>query len=77
MATDAIPPVDLRLLTAPELAAALRITVRGLTKSVGEGRVPRPLKLGRLSRWRADEMAAWLRAGAPPATEWTWPSAAG
>lgn len=31
---------------------------------------PRPVKLGRLVRWRRDEIEAWIKAGLPWRTQW-------
>jgi predicted DNA-binding transcriptional regulator AlpA len=32
--------------------------------------VPRPLKIGRASRWRLSELAAWVKAGCPDRETW-------
>lgn len=37
-------------------------TVRRLSRS---GRMPAPVKIGRLARWRRDELADWLAEGCP------------
>jgi predicted DNA-binding transcriptional regulator AlpA len=34
---------------------------------------PQAIRLGKLVRWRAAEMAAWCDAGCPPRHEWNWP----
>ncbi len=43
-----------RMVTAAELAAALNCSTRSITRACNDGRLPRPLKIGRLVRWPAD-----------------------
>jgi len=40
-------------------------SVRHVFRLADAGRMPKPIKLGALVRWRRDELAAWLRAGCP------------
>ncbi len=58
------------LLSAAEAAEALRISVRHFYKLHSSGRVPRPVRLGRATRWRAQELIDWLEAGAPARARW-------
>ena len=59
------------VLTAPELAKLLDISVRHLWACHASGSLgPRPIALGRSKRWRISELRAWLEAGAPPRDEW-------
>jgi predicted DNA-binding transcriptional regulator AlpA len=60
------------LMTASEVAAALRLSVRAVWRDLASGRIPSPLKIGRATRWRAAEIADWITAGCPPAARWTW-----
>lgn len=39
------------------------------------GKLPAPVRLGRCLRWRADEITAWLAAGCPARSVWTWEAA--
>lgn len=55
---DQIP----QLLTIDQLAERLGITVRHVRRLVAERRVPY-LKVGKLVRFRPDEIAAWLESG--------------
>ncbi len=45
-----------------EMTNVSRRTVARLAKS---GRMPAPLKLGALTRWRRSDLAAWIAAGCP------------
>ncbi len=39
-------------------------------KLVSAGKFPRPVKLGRSTRWLRDELAAWFAAKCPPLSKW-------
>ena len=58
------------LLAAAEAAKLLSISERHFYKLHSSGRVPRPIRLGRAVRWRADELREWLAAGAPSRSQW-------
>jgi predicted DNA-binding transcriptional regulator AlpA len=34
------------------------------------GRIPRPIRIGRSTLWRAEELRAWVAAGCPCRREW-------
>jgi predicted DNA-binding transcriptional regulator AlpA len=34
------------------------------------GRIPRPVRIGRSTLWRVDELRAWIAAGCPRRSEW-------
>lgn len=34
------------------------------------GRIPRPVRIGRATLWRVDELRAWVEAGCPSRKEW-------
>jgi predicted DNA-binding transcriptional regulator AlpA len=60
-----------RVLSAEQVADILQISLRHLWNCHASGRLgPRPISLGRSKRWRADEIDAWLAAGAPERDEW-------
>ena len=52
-----------RLLDVRGVAERLGVGVRMVWKLVSQGRMPAPLKLGRLSRWRAAAIDAWIAGG--------------
>ena len=60
------------LLTANDLAAALRLSPRAIWRDLASGRIPSPLKIGRATRWRGAEITDWINAGCPPTVRWTW-----
>lgn len=71
MSTSTNPPATERLaLAAPALAKLLDISERHLWASHAAGRIPRPLRLGRSTRWNRAEIQAWLDAGAPARDRW-------
>ena len=73
-----IEPAEVRpqtpaLMTASELAAALRLSVRAVWRDLASGRIPTPLKIGCATRWRAQKIEVWISAGCPPRVKWEWP----
>jgi predicted DNA-binding transcriptional regulator AlpA len=56
MGTTELPNVDVHYLTAPEVAALLRISVRTLHTYVLNKRVPAPLRLGGKRLWTAQAL---------------------
>ena len=56
--------------TADDLAFLLNCSKRHIAALHSSGRLPRPIRLGRSVRWRADELRAWLDAGAPSRERW-------
>lgn len=53
------------LLDVGEVARMLRCSTRHVYRMADAGRMPHPLKLGTLVRWRRAELVAWLDAGCP------------
>ncbi len=53
------------LLSVDELAKLLNCSARHCYRMADAGRLPRPVKLGSLVRWRAEEIAEWIAAGCP------------
>ena len=66
------PSVDVRLLSAVDLARELGLTVRTIRRMDLDGRLPRAVRISRAVRWRRAEIAAWIRAGCPKREEWLW-----
>ena len=68
----ATPPADPNqlppglVLTADELARALKCSRTSIDAMAREGSLPPAAKVGRLLRWPRSVIAAWLAAGMPP-----------
>ena len=58
------------LLDDKATAAALGIGKSLLWSLHSAGRVPLPVKLGRRTLWRREELEAWCRAGCPTREKW-------
>jgi len=54
------------LLFADDVAALLRCSPRTVRRLVQFGRMPGPLKVGRLARWRRSDVERWVADGCPP-----------
>ncbi len=57
------------LLSADEVARLLTCSVRTVRRLADAGRMPRPVRLGRLVRWRREGIEQWVRAGCPAGSE--------
>jgi predicted DNA-binding transcriptional regulator AlpA len=58
------------LLTAEQAAAFCGMSRSVWYKYLAAGKIPRPVKIGSLARWRKDELAAWIAAGCPSRDKW-------
>lgn len=58
------------LISARELSELLNCSLRHVLNMDSTGRIPRPIRLGKLVRWRIDDINAWLESGAPSREEW-------
>jgi predicted DNA-binding transcriptional regulator AlpA len=56
---DALPADA--LIDADAVAAVLACCVRHVHRMAAAGRLPAPLRIGQLVRWRAGTLRAWLR----------------
>jgi excisionase family DNA binding protein len=56
-----------RLLSKKELARLLGVSFRSIDRHVAAGQLPRPIKVGALSRWRREDIDAWLTSQAAKA----------
>ena len=63
---DARPAVAAELLDVGAVAALLGCSKRTVYRLSDGGRMPRPLKLGQLVRWRRAEVLAWIVGGCEP-----------
>jgi predicted DNA-binding transcriptional regulator AlpA len=70
------PPPDVSwpgassLLTAAEAAAIFRKSARSWRNWDATGQIPRPIRIGRSTFWRAEEIDAWIAAGCPDREVW-------
>ena len=53
------------LLSAPQLAKGLGISVRGVWRLRRIGSLPAPVRVGRLVKWVRVEIERWISAGCP------------
>ncbi len=51
------------LLTARDVATRCQLCQRQIFKLASAGRLPRPLKVGRSTRWRESEITSWIENG--------------
>ena len=58
------------LLDAKQAAAMLNIGRTHLYALHSSGQLPLPLRLGRRTLWRADELKKWVLAGCPSRQKW-------
>jgi excisionase family DNA binding protein len=75
VATEEVPvsvaaPVEQALLTSEQAAAFCGMSRSVWYKYLSAGKIPRPVKIGSLARWRKEELAAWIAAGCPSRDKW-------
>lgn len=58
------------LLSAKAAAALCGKSLRTWRTWDAAGMIPRPVRIGRSTLWRADELRAWIAAGCPRRDEW-------
>ena len=58
------------LLTAEQAAAICGKSARTWRSWDAAGFVPRPIRIGRSTFWRAEELRSWIEAGCPRRKEW-------
>jgi excisionase family DNA binding protein len=61
MSTDAAP----KLINAEELARLLDVSERTLWRLLSGGKLPQPVRIGRNTRWRLEEVSDWIQKGCP------------
>ncbi|MCK4873826.1 MAG: helix-turn-helix domain-containing protein [Phycisphaerales bacterium] len=54
------------LLSVGDVAELLKCSARTVYRLADAGRIPRPVKLGALVRWRAGELSQWIADGCLP-----------
>lgn len=65
-----VAAVERIALSAEEVADVLGISRAHVWKLHSIGKLPRPIRLGRVVRWDRKTLEAWLAAGAPPRDRW-------
>jgi predicted DNA-binding transcriptional regulator AlpA len=58
------------LLTSRQAARACGMSRSSWYKLYSTGKVPRPVKIGKLARWRREELRDWVKAGCPRRDHW-------
>ena len=53
------------LFDVADIAAALKCSERNVWRMADSGRMPRPLAIGRLRRWRSADIQDWIAKGCP------------
>lgn len=54
------------LISAEKVAELLGISKRTLWRLLSAGRLPEPIRLGSVVRWKRDELQEWIEEGCPP-----------
>ena len=62
--------VESALMGVNDVAEFLGVSTRQVWNLRSQGLLPDPVRLGRSSRWRRAELAAWVGAGCPARDEW-------
>lgn len=65
MAATVPPPVEAALLDVKAVAALLGCSARHVYRLTDARRMPAPVRLGALIRWRRAEIESWIAAGCP------------
>lgn len=58
------------LVDATEAAILCGMSRAAWYKHLSSGKVPRPVKIESLSRWRRQELMEWIAAGCPSRSKW-------
>jgi excisionase family DNA binding protein len=61
MNTNSVPV----LINAEELARIMDVSERTLWRLLSGGKLPRPVRIGRNTRWRLAEVMEWIERGCP------------
>ena len=58
------------LLRAHEAAALCAVALRTWRSWDAAGKIPQPVRIGRSTLWRAEELRQWIAAGCPRRQQW-------
>ncbi len=58
-------PLNKLMLTVEDVAKLLRISKRTVWRMRSANRIPSPIKIGGVIRWRAKEIELWIQQGCP------------
>ena len=72
--SDGPPEDETLLLDTRALSRLLKVSSRTIFSMYTGGEMPKPVRIGRAVRWGRAEIEAWIEAGCPPASKWTWPT---
>lgn len=75
--TKSTPETVAELLDVVSVAEICACSVRTVRRLSDAGKMPSPIKLGALVRWRARELESWIAAGCPPRERWGQTGVAG
>ncbi|MEI8194814.1 MAG: helix-turn-helix domain-containing protein [Phycisphaerae bacterium] len=64
---------DRFMIDARTVAKLLDVSTRTLYRLCDVGAMPKPTKIGKVVRWRAEEIKAWVNADCPMMKDWQWP----
>ena len=59
-----------KLLTAQAVGEMLSLSKRQIFRLNSSGKIPTPIRISGAVRWSAQEISAWLAAGAPDRKTW-------
>jgi predicted DNA-binding transcriptional regulator AlpA len=62
---DTMAPSDQSLIAASEFARILDVSARTLWRLNSAQRIPAPVRLGGIVRWRLEEIKNWIAEGCP------------
>lgn len=57
--------LDKPMLTVDDLAGLLHCSTRSIYRLSDAGKLPKPIKVGSLNRWKPGEIESWIAAGCP------------
>ncbi len=67
---------ECKLMDVEQVSDLLGISPRGVWRFRDSGRMPAPVTLGRLVRWRHADLTTWIAAGCPDVRRTGWKPAA-
>jgi predicted DNA-binding transcriptional regulator AlpA len=65
-------PTEALLIDSEGVQKMLSISRTHFFRLNASGLIPKPVRLGRSTRWRVQELHAWIAAGMPPRVRWDW-----